>query len=200
MAQRFDIRFATVADANLIGWHRARMFQEMGLVPEPLFDSYRTKCETRIREMLESGEYIGWLAWPNELPGKIVAGAGVQHRSVLPHPVEERGGEISIAVGRHAIIINVFTEPEWRRRGVATLLIQRIIAWARTERLDRLVLHASDEGRAVYERLGFIQTNEMRFKERLDGEAARPVDERGSSRSKSALAVTQFIDPRAGAR
>ena len=34
--------------------------------------------------------------------------------------------------------------------------------------LDRLVLHASDEGRLVYERLGFIQTNEMRFRDRPD--------------------------------
>ena len=46
--------------------------------------------------------------------------------------------------------------------------MERLIDWARAERLDRLVLHASDEGRVVYERLGFVQTNEMRFKDRLD--------------------------------
>ena len=38
-----------------------------------------------------------------------------------------------------------------------------MVDWARTERLDRLVLHASKEGRAVYERFGFVATNEMRF-------------------------------------
>ena len=68
-----------------------------------------------------------------------------------------------MAEGRHAIIINVFTEPEWRRRGIAKLLLEQIIAWARTERLDRLVLHASDEGRLLYEKMGFVQTSEMRF-------------------------------------
>ena len=165
---RFEIRLAGVSDAALIATQRTRMFQEMGLVPESLFEAYRARCETRIREMLQSGEYIGWLAWPNELRDKIVAGVGVQLRNVLPHPVGEPGGEISIGEGRHAIIINVFTEPEWRRRGVAKLLMEQIIAWARAERLDRLVLHASDEGRALYERMGFIQTNEMRFKDRLD--------------------------------
>ena len=36
--------------------------------------------------------------------------------------------------------------------GVATFLMERLIDWARAERLDRLVLHASDEGRALYER------------------------------------------------
>ena len=38
-----------------------------------------------------------------------------------------------------------------------------MLAWARAERLDRLVLHASDAGRPLYERLGFAATNEMRF-------------------------------------
>lgn len=60
-------------------------------------------------------------------------------------------------------ILNVFTEPEWRRRGAAALLIQHITNWSRKQRLDRLVLHSSAEGRALYERLGFIATNEMKF-------------------------------------
>src|SRR5437773_2201439 len=111
---------------------------------------------------------IGWHAHPVALPDKIVAGAGVQLRRTLPHPVGEPGGEIAIAEGRHAMVINVFTEPDWRRRGLATFLMERLIAWARAERLDRLVLHASDEGRRVYERLGFIENNEMRFRDRLD--------------------------------
>jgi len=35
--------------------------------------------------------------------------------------------------------------------------------WSREQRLDRLVLHASDKGRALCERLGVIATNEMKF-------------------------------------
>lgn len=68
-----------------------------------------------------------------------------------------------MAEGRHAIVLNVYTEPAWRRRGLAELLMRRVLAWAREERLDRLVLHASQEGRRLYERLGFVATNEMRF-------------------------------------
>jgi citrate lyase synthetase len=47
--------------------------------------------------------------------------------------------------------------------GAAALLIQHIINWSREQRLDRLVLHASTEGRALYKRLGFIATKEMKF-------------------------------------
>ena len=113
--------------------------------------------------MLGRSEYVGWVASPPDSLGKIIGGAGVQLRRVNPHPSTGPNGEGGIAEGHHAIIINVYTEPEWRRRGVASLLMHRIIDWSRAEKLDRLVLHASDDGRALYEKLGFVQTNEMKF-------------------------------------
>ena len=87
----------------------------------------------------------------------------MQLREVPRHPQTNLNGKIDIVSGRQAIIQNVFTEPDWRRRGLAALLIKRIIDWTRQEGIDSLVLHASDEGRAFYERLGFIATTEMRY-------------------------------------
>jgi hypothetical protein len=43
------------------------------------------------------------------------------------------------------------------------ILMNTIIAWSREQNLDGLVLHASDDGRALYEQLGFISTTEMRL-------------------------------------
>ncbi len=163
MPNQFHVRFATPADADIIGTHRARMFYDMGDIPDHLFDEFQARSREHLQRMLKSGEYIGWLASPAHSLGKIIAGAGVQLRQVSPHPSTGPNGERGIAEGRHAIIINVFTEPEWRRRGVAALLMQYIIDWSRNEKLDRLVLHASDEGRALYEKLGFVQTSEMKF-------------------------------------
>jgi GNAT superfamily N-acetyltransferase len=163
MRHSFVIRPATIADADTIAFHRARMFRDMGDVPPALFEPFRAKSRELIHDMLARGEYIGWLASPEDRRNNIVGGAGVQRRQALPHPSTKANGENTIAEGRHAIILNVFTEPEWRRRGIASLLLQRIVDWSREERLDRLVLHASDEGRALYERLGFVATNEMKF-------------------------------------
>ncbi|HEX7516245.1 MAG TPA: GNAT family N-acetyltransferase [Chthoniobacterales bacterium] len=163
MSERFTIRLATPEDVDAIAGHRARMFEEMGEVPPESFEILRSKSRERLRDLLSRGEYIGWLALPTERPDIIAGGAGVQLREVLPHPLPRTNEGNKIAEGRHAIILNVFTEPEWRRQGVAVLLLQRIIDWAQAERLDRLVLHASDAGRALYERLGFVGTNEMRF-------------------------------------
>jgi len=163
MLDQFHIRPATPADAETIGWQRARMFQDMGDVPPHLFEEFCARARERLRDQLATGEYVGWLASARGAPDRVIAGAGVQLRYVLPHPGKAPNGDATISDGRHAIILNVFTEPEWRRHGVATLLMRRIIAWSRAERLDRLVLHASAEGRLLYERLGFTATNEMRF-------------------------------------
>jgi len=156
-------RLATPTDAEVIAWHRARAFEEIGDLPANLFDAFLVKSRENLHEVLTSGEYIGWLASPTNALDKIIGGAGVHLHRVLTHPLVAPGGEVTIAEGRHAIIKNVFVETDWRGRGIGTLLVQRIIDWAQQERLDRLVLHSSNAGRALYERLGFAATNEMKF-------------------------------------
>jgi len=161
VSQEFHIRPATPDDAAIIGWHRARMFQDMGLVPDELFESFRTKALDLLGKALASGDYFGWLVSERNAPQKIIAGAGVIIREVPPFPTRHKNGEITIAEGRQGLIVNVFTEPEWRRRGLAQLLMTQIIAWSREQQLDGLVLHASVEGRGLYEKLGFVPTTEM---------------------------------------
>lgn len=163
VSDNFQIRLAAVADLELISWHRARMFQDMGELPPDLFESFHVQSLETLQRMFGRGKYVGWLASPANEPGQIVSGAGLQLREVPPHPQTNSNGKIDIVSGRQAIIQNVFTEPGWRRRGLAALLIERIIDWTREQGIDSLVLHASDEGRALYERLGFIATTEMRF-------------------------------------
>ena len=164
MSDAFQIRLALASDLELISWHRARMFAEMGKLPSELFDSFRTQSLETLRRMFAEEKYIGWVANPQDQPDKIVAGAGAAVREIAPHPQPDANGKIDIVGGRQIIIQNVYTEPDWRRRGLAALLIKRILDWTREQGIDSVVLHASDAGRAVYERLGFIATNEMRFR------------------------------------
>jgi GNAT superfamily N-acetyltransferase len=135
------------------------MFQDMGDVSGDAFEILRAKARTRLEQWIATGNYIGWLATPTNKPEMIVAGAGVQLQPILPRPLDVS----TIGEGQQGTIVNVFTEPQWRRRGIAALLIKEIILWCKDEQIDRLVLHASDEGRSIYERLGFIASNEMRF-------------------------------------
>ena len=162
----FQIRRATAQDADIISWHRARMFQDMGDVLGDAFEILRAKARTRLEHWIDNRNYIGWLAAPADKPEMIVAGAGVQLQPILPQPLDIS----TIGESRQGTIVNVFTEPQWRQRGIAGLLIKEIIIWSKNEQIDRLVLHASDEGRSIYERLGFITSNEMRFM----GDSASP--------------------------
>lgn len=163
----FSVRRARVEDAPVIAWHRARMFQDMGEVSQATFDGLLKEARNWTERALASGEYIGWFGVPKDSPGVIAGGAGVQLRQVPPHPCRPpRDG--AFAKGEHAIVLNVFTEPEWRRRGLALLLMQEIVRWARTEQLDQLVLHASSEARRLYDRMGFVATNEMRYEGELE--------------------------------
>ncbi|HEX4639706.1 MAG TPA: GNAT family N-acetyltransferase [Chthoniobacterales bacterium] len=155
---------ATAADLALVSEHRARMFADMGELPAELFESFRAQSFDALQQMFEQKKYIGWLASLETAPEKIVAGAGVQLREVPPHPQPRANAKIDIVAGRQAIIQNVYTEPEWRRRGLAALLIKTIIDWTREQGIESLVLRASDDGRGVYERLGFIATTEMRLR------------------------------------
>jgi GNAT superfamily N-acetyltransferase len=159
MPDTFRIRRATAQDAGIVAWHRARMFQDMGDVSHDAFEILRAKARARLKEWLDSGDYVGWLATPADQPEMVVGGAGVQLQPILPRPVNAS----TVGEGRQGTVVNVFTEPQWRRRGIAGLLMKEIITWSKDEHLDRLLLHASDEGRSVYERLGFIAGNEMRF-------------------------------------
>jgi predicted GNAT family acetyltransferase len=61
------------------------------------------------------------------------------------------------------MIVNVYTEPDHRRRGLARRLMVTMLDWLRQEGYGTVSLHASDYGRALYESLGFRATNEMRL-------------------------------------
>lgn len=139
------------------------MFKDMKELPEELFDSFRVQSLATLQRLFAETKYVGWLASPNNEPEKIVAGAGAALREVAPHPEPDADGKFDIVSGRQAIIQNVYTEPDWRCRGLAAVLIKTIIDWSREQQIESIVLHASDEGRAVYERLGFVATTEMRL-------------------------------------
>ena len=96
MPEQFHVRLATPADADIIGWHRARMFRDMGDVPPHLFDKFCAMSRERLREQLTSGEYIGWLASPGDSLGQIIGGAGVQLRRVMPHPLTSQMAKLEL--------------------------------------------------------------------------------------------------------
>jgi GNAT superfamily N-acetyltransferase len=163
MSERaFTVRAASAADTPIVVRHRVEMFRDMGrLRDEAVAEDVRAASEGVIRQWLEGGTYLGWLASPAGQPEAIAGGAGLQLRPMLPRPGLDGTG---VALGPEAYVMNVYVEKRWRRKGVAALLMERVVAHARAAGLKVISLHASDEGRPLYTRLGFVPTNEMRLR------------------------------------
>jgi ribosomal protein S18 acetylase RimI-like enzyme len=159
----FHIRPATIRDIDVVARHRASMFLDMGSITPDLINDIVDRTMTYLQEAVPRSEYIGWVTSPEGEPDRIVAGAGVQVRRVLPFPRLGPDDRADVADGRQAIVLNVYTEPSYRRRGLARALMYEVLAWARETDLESLVLHAAPDGRPLYEALGFTVTNEMRF-------------------------------------
>jgi GNAT superfamily N-acetyltransferase len=149
-----SIRPATAeeGDLNAIVHHRSAMFIDMGYRAAEV-DAMNIRFHPWLRKKIEADEYLAWFALAPD--SSIAAGVGLWLMDWPPHVVASgqwRGN-----------IVNVYTEPGHRRRGMARALMQVALEWCAANRVGAVILHSSDEGRALYESLGFEPTNEMRL-------------------------------------
>ena len=172
MPHAITIREAGPDDIDTILHHRRSMFRDMAEgTPEGL-DRMVDVARPWLNKALSDGSYHHWLAIDGA--GRVAGGGGVL---LSPWPANPKD-----PCTERAIILNVYTEPEFRRRGVARQIMQVILTWLKARGLRSVNLHASDEGRPLYQALGFEPTNEMR----LWLDAAKPGSASGFWRSGSA--------------
>ena len=155
----FAVRVAIAADIPVLARHRVTMFRDMGKLAAALEDPLEQATEAYMCNAVPRGEYLAWVA-EDSANGDIIGGAGVQLRPILPRP---REGVLDLELGPEAIVLSVYVEPAWRRRGVGEALMRTLLDDLARRDIRRVVLHAADAGRRLYERLGFVPTNEMRL-------------------------------------
>jgi GNAT superfamily N-acetyltransferase len=154
IAEGIALRRTSVEDAGTIAAHRRAMFYAMGYHDEAALDSMMGKFLPWLEAKIASGDYLGWFAVTAD--DIVVAGAGLW---LMDWPAHMIGSS-----ARRGNIVNVYTEPEFRRKGLARWLMEAALYWCRANGIDFVILHASAEGRALYESLGFRDGNEMRVK------------------------------------
>jgi N-acetylglutamate synthase-like GNAT family acetyltransferase len=69
--------------------------------------------------------------------------------------IQELPANTNFITGKIGNILNVYTRPEYRMKGIAKQLLNNMIGEARTKNLSYLELLATDEGYPVYKKLGF---------------------------------------------
>jgi len=149
----YTVRPATLADAPVLARQRRLMFDAIERMPADEGDALEAAVERFIRRAMPAGAFHAWVV---AAEGEIVAGGGLQLRTLMARPGfvhEEPEG----------LIVSMWTEPAYRRRGLGRLVVEAILAWGRANGVRRFTLHASDEGRPLYKLYGFGPTNEMRL-------------------------------------
>ena len=160
MTPAITIREATADDLDVVMHHRRSMFADMGDRGPAALAAMAASSRPIFARGLADGTYRGWLA--EDARGNVVAGGGI---IMLAYHSSPRDPD-----PRRAWIVNMYTEPGYRRQGLARRLMEEMIEWCRGQGMATVYLHASDEGRALYDSLGFTPTNEMRL--RLGGRPA----------------------------
>jgi GNAT superfamily N-acetyltransferase len=142
-----------VSDAATIVTHRRAMFSEMGYRDERALDHMSAAFEPWLVARMQTGEYLAWFAVSTD--GAVAAGLGLWLMDWPPHMIGQGA--------RRGNILNVYTEPQARRLGLARRLMETALAWCWDNGIRAVILHASPGGQSLYESLGFKSTNEMRI-------------------------------------
>lgn len=128
------------------------MFEEVGKHRESHFaPDWRERFVAYASRRIHAGELRYFIA---EMDGEVVATAGALLRDGYPSDIH------GVPYG---YVFGVSVKPKARKRGIATELTRQAVAWLKAQNVARLVLHASPFGRPIYEKMGFIPTNEMQL-------------------------------------
>ena len=139
------LKRAAAGDAELLAEMRMEMRRERetALCRLPDEEFYRHNLEF-FRTHLADGSFISYIAWDGD---RAAACSGL---SLQVHPPTYEN-----PTGKHGYITNMYTRPAWRRRGIAKLLVDKLVETAVREGCAQLFLNASPMGRPLYLRYGF---------------------------------------------
>ena len=119
--------------------------EEIDLVPA-LQDYYR-------RHMAD-GTFVSWLAIDGD---RIVGTSGMSFVEKPPY--------FGCPSGRIGLLSSMFTEPEYRRKGIARELLSKVVEEARAYGCGTVQITASDMGVLLYTAFGFVKNgNFMQYK------------------------------------
>lgn len=100
------------------------------------------------REYFEHGDQTTVLA----IDGKVIGCATMCYMEMMP--------TFSHPTGKRAHLMNVYTNMEYRRQGIACKMINMLIAEAKERGVTEISLDATPSGRPLYQKFGFVDSEE----------------------------------------
>jgi predicted GNAT family N-acyltransferase len=140
---------ATTNDLSKIVAMKIAMFEETGNASLLSEDSEKLVLEDYER-LYGLNKATHFLASLND---SIISCTGAFLKSDLPYRY--------FKPSKYGFIGDVYTYPEKRRLGATTELNKMAIAWLKTQGVTTVRLLATNAGRKIYERMGFVPSDEM---------------------------------------
>jgi len=148
----FTLRPSTLSDIDLHVAHRVAMFRDMDYGDEAGRARMAGTFADRLRTWLATREVAGVVA----TEGSLVAGAAlIQFKEALPGPLSPQAVR--------GYLFNVYSEPEFRGRGLARRMTEALLEEARHRGVGIVELHASKDAEKLYRAMGFEPTPEFRL-------------------------------------
>jgi GNAT superfamily N-acetyltransferase len=144
------LRIATPEDIPFLIKHHRKMFEEIrektgSPLDLPMLAALENEyCVKLVREI----PYGACIVWVVPIGDRIISSGVVSIISYVPVP-----HDLSSTI---AFLHSIFTEKEFRRRHFARRITQAAADYCRDRGIRRLYLFASDSGRRVYEKVGFV--------------------------------------------
>jgi ribosomal protein S18 acetylase RimI-like enzyme len=142
---RFTVRPARTTDGPEIVRLAAAMYSAMGVEADS--DEWRRVALGAAERADGTGDTLVVVAEDPRVPGRLAAIAGAVIVRRLPGPAN-----LAATAG---YIQWVSTEPAWRRRGLARLVVSALLAWLDGRDVAVVELHATVDGEGLYRSLGF---------------------------------------------
>ncbi|MFL0584054.1 GNAT family N-acetyltransferase [Solibacillus silvestris] len=140
-----ELRLATTDDMEILIDLRKRLLVEEGQTVSSNIDE---ELRNFFEKQLNSGQFVQWII---EEDKNVLATGGIQFISFPP--------SYSNSTGIRGYILNMYTTPESRGRGLAKLLVERIFKEAQGRNVHHIFLISSPMGKPLYKKIGFNEND-----------------------------------------
>lgn len=142
-------RKATVDDLEILTETRIEVLRAANQLSDDVdMSEVEKQSSAYYQNALENDTHVAYLIYDDE---KFVGAGGVSYFQVMP--------TYHNPTGKKAYIMNMYTKPEYRRKGIAFKTLDLLVADAKEKGITLISLEATDMGRPLYEKYGFVKMN-----------------------------------------
>ncbi|MBE5949046.1 MAG: GNAT family N-acetyltransferase [Lachnospiraceae bacterium] len=143
-------RKATLADLEILTKTRIEVLRAANQLSTDIdMSEVKKQSLEYYQNALKNDTHSAYLVFDGEA---FVGAGGISYFQVMP--------TYHNPTGKKAYIMNMYTNPDYRRQGIAFKTLDLLVADAKERGITSISLEATDMGRPLYEKYGFVKMND----------------------------------------